>query len=58
MNLAEEIELYLASLDPLQKKAYEIAKQHLTESYTLEKSNGFLNFKKKLDASRMAASKN
>ena len=52
MNLPKEemIELYLASLDPLQKKAYEIAKEHLTESYTLEKSNGFLKFKREYEA--------
>jgi hypothetical protein len=41
---------YLESLDPLQKIAYEIAVNHLTESYTLEKSNGFLKFKKEYEA--------
>ena len=44
---AELIEKYLASLTPKQYKAYEIAKDHLTMSFQIEKSNGFLTWVKK-----------
>ena len=38
---------YLESLDPKEKKAYEIAKNHLGSTFHLMKSNGFLEWKKK-----------
>jgi hypothetical protein len=41
------IENYLASLTPKQYKAYLIAKDHLHDSFDLEKSNGFLTWVKK-----------
>jgi predicted transposase YbfD/YdcC len=43
----ELIEKYLASLSKKQYKAYEIAKDHLTMSFQIEKSNGFLSWVKK-----------
>jgi hypothetical protein len=43
----ELIQQYLASLTPKQYKAYEIAKNHLTMSFQIEKSNGFLGWVKK-----------
>lgn len=39
-------EKYLESLIPKEKKAYEIAKDHLGMSFQLEKSIGFIKFKK------------
>jgi hypothetical protein len=43
----ELIQKYLASLSKKQYKAYEIAKDHLTMSFQIEKSNGFLGWVKK-----------
>jgi hypothetical protein len=48
----EEIEmdqatLYLTSISLKEFKAYEIAKSHLGTSFDLERSNGFLEWKKK-----------
>ena len=37
---------YLESLTPKEKQAYEIAKDHLGMSFQLEKSIGFIQFKK------------
>lgn len=36
---------YLNSLTEKEKKAYEIAKQHLGTLFTLEKTNGFIQWK-------------
>jgi hypothetical protein len=47
----EEHELqqkYLESLTPKEYMGYEIAKSHLGLSFQLEKSNGYLEWKKKL----------
>jgi len=44
---AELIQKYLDSLTSKQYKAYEIAKDHLTMSFQIEKSNGFLGWVKK-----------
>lgn len=41
------LDRYLASLTPKQYKAYLIAKDHLHDSFDLEKSNGFLTWVKK-----------
>jgi hypothetical protein len=38
---------YLASLTPKEYKAYLIAKDHLQDSFQIEKSNGFLAWVKK-----------
>ena len=32
---------YLSQLDPIEKKAYKIAKEHLGSSFNIVKSNGF-----------------
>lgn len=40
------MEEYVASLNPKELKAYNIAKSHLGMSFDLQKSNGFLEFKK------------
>ena len=39
------VEEYIKSLTPKEKKALEIAKDHLESSFSLEKSIGFLKFK-------------
>ena len=41
------LDRYLHSLTPKQYKAYLIAKDHLHDSFDLEKSNGFLTWVKK-----------
>lgn len=41
------IEEYIKSLTPKQYKAYEIARDHLKDSFQIEKSNGFLSWIKK-----------
>lgn len=45
-NQADLEKEYLESLDEKQLQAYHIAKNHLGESYSLVKSNGFLEFLK------------
>ena len=44
----KEIYQYLSTLDETQKKAYLIAKNHLGSSFSIYKSNGFKEWKKKL----------
>jgi hypothetical protein len=41
------IEEYMKSLTTKQYKAYEIARDHLKDSFQIEKSNGFLAWVKK-----------
>jgi hypothetical protein len=42
----EELEeAYLRQLTPKEKKSYDIAKCHLTMSFDLSKSNGFLRWR-------------
>ena len=43
----EIIQQYIATLTPKQHKAYLIAKDHLKDSFQIEKSNGFLTWVKK-----------
>ena len=43
------IELYIESLSPKEKKSYIIAKNHLGDSFSLVKSVGFIQFKKKME---------
>jgi hypothetical protein len=45
MENNDEIEEYVASLTPLQKKAFDIAKDHLGSSFNIHKSIGFLQWK-------------
>lgn len=47
MDLSKAIDEYLRTLTPKQYKAYEIAKDHLRDSFQIEKSNGFLTWIKK-----------
>lgn len=44
-----QIEKYLISLTEKEKKAYEIAKSHLGMSFQIEKSVGFLKWKKEVE---------
>jgi len=39
---------YLKSLNEKERMAYEIAKDHLGSTFSLEKSNGFIEWTKKL----------
>jgi hypothetical protein len=41
------LQIYLESLNEKEKMAYNIAKSHLGSSFCLEKSNGFIQWKKK-----------
>jgi hypothetical protein len=43
----EEHKAYMAQLSPMEKKVLEIAASHLETSFSLEKSIGFQNWKKK-----------
>jgi hypothetical protein len=40
------IQQYLAQLDDIQKKAHDIARQHLGTSYNIAKSNGYMDWLK------------
>ncbi len=55
MEKTDLLEKYLDSLNEKEKKAYEIAKSHLGSSFCLEKSNGFLEWKKEQDKKAAAA---
>lgn len=44
---SKAIEEYMKTLTPKQYKAYEIARDHLRDSFQIEKSNGFLGWIKK-----------
>lgn len=37
---------YLSQLDPIEKKAYKIAKEHLGSSFNIVKSNGYCDWLK------------
>lgn len=43
----ELIDRYIESFSEKEKKAYDIAKEHLGMSFQIEKSNGYLKWKKK-----------
>jgi hypothetical protein len=45
-SIERQKEMYVDSLSPKEKRAYLIAKDHLGMSFTLEKSVGFLEWKK------------
>jgi hypothetical protein len=47
-------ECYLSTLTEKEMKAYEIAKRNLGTSFQLEKSNGYLQWKKKMLAAASA----
>ena len=50
MNLTKEEEKYLLSMTEKEKKAYEVAKNHLGTLFTLDKTAGFIQWKKKQDS--------
>lgn len=47
-NTKTEVEQYIAQFTPEQQKVHEIAIRILESSYSVEKSIGFLEFKKSL----------
>ena len=47
---SEYQELYLASLNDRELKAYHIAKDHLGMSFTMERSNGYKQWKRNRDS--------
>jgi len=49
-TLKEETEKFITTLDEKEMKAYLIAKDHLGSSFQLEKSNGFLKWKKSVSS--------
>ena len=49
MNLTKEEENYLLSMTEKERKAYEVAKMHLGTLFTLHKTAGFIQWKKKQD---------
>lgn len=48
MELTEIEKEYIVSLNEKEKKAYEIAKDHLGSTFHLVKSNGFIQWRKKI----------
>jgi hypothetical protein len=46
-NLKEALRQYVLSLNEKERKALEIAKDQLGETYSMKKSNGFLDWLKK-----------
>ena len=46
LSISKLTEIYVETLSPKEKKAYLIARDHLGMSFTLEKSVGFLQWKK------------
>ena len=46
----DKVDQYLAQLDDMQRKAYEIAKSHLGTSFNIKRSNGFIEWQKKQPA--------
>ena len=49
MNLGEEEQQYINSLSEKEKKALVIAKNHLGSLFTLCKTAGFIQWKKKIE---------
>ena len=47
LEFENELAQYLASLSPKDVKGYNIAKSHLGMTYQYEKTNGFIEWKKK-----------
>lgn len=44
--IKESLIKYLKHLNPIEKQAYTIGKQHLGSSFNVLKSNGYVNWKK------------
>jgi hypothetical protein len=52
----EQLEkLYLETLSEKEKKSYDIAKEHLGMSFQLDKSVGFLKWKKNYDSKSLSS---
>ena len=49
-ELSKEEQAYLLSMTEKERKAYEVAKTHLGTLFTLYKTAGFLQWKKKQDS--------
>lgn len=47
--MIEYLNKYVESLSEKELKAYHIAKSHLGSSFSLEKSRGFIDWKKKIE---------
>jgi hypothetical protein len=43
----DKVDQYIAQLDDIQRKAYEIAKSHLGTSFNIKRSNGYIEWLKK-----------
>ena len=50
MNLSTEEEKYILSMTEKERKSYEIAKTHLGSLFTLHKTAGFIQWKKKQES--------
>ena len=48
------VQAYLQHLNPMERKTYQIAMEHLGTSFHIEKSNGFVEWRKKQE--KMGAS--
>lgn len=46
LSVQELLIKYLKHLDPIERKAYTIGKQHLGSSFNILKSNGFIDWNK------------
>jgi len=57
MNHSKEEDQYLLSMSEKERKAYEIAKIHLGSLFTLHKTAGFLQWKKKQESNTTHLSK-
>lgn len=54
MNLSIEEDKYILSMTEKERKAYEIAKIHLGSLFTLHKTAGFMQWKKKQDSTLLS----
>jgi len=54
MNPSIEKDKYIVSMTEKERKAYEIAKTHLGSLFTLDKTAGFIQWKKKQDSIPMS----
>lgn len=50
MNISKDEENYLFSITEKERKAYEVAKTHLGTLFTLHKTAGFIQWKKKQES--------
>jgi hypothetical protein len=50
MNITKDEENYILSMSEKERKAYEVAKTHLGTLFTLHKTAGFIQWKKKQES--------